>query len=53
MTMRRYAIEYYGKGRFVNAVTVTAKNRADALLRFRATGETVLEIICVRNLDEF
>lgn len=51
--MRRFEIEYYGKGRFVKSVVIMAKNRADALSRLRATGEIVLEVICVRNLDEF
>lgn len=49
--MKRFKIEYYGKGCFVKSAYVLGKNKADALLRFRATGETVLEVICVRNLD--
>lgn len=53
MAKWRFDVEYYGKGRFVKSAVVLAENKADAILRLRATGETVLEIICVRNLDGF
>lgn len=49
--MKRFKIEYYGRGRMINAVVILAKNKADALAKLRDTGETVLEILCVRNLD--
>ena len=49
--MKQFKIEYYGKGRIIKSAYILAKNKTDALLKFRATGETVLEVLCVRNLD--
>ena len=51
--MRRFEVEYYGAGRFVKSVVVLAKSKADALAKIRAECGVVLEVICVRNLDEF
>lgn len=50
-TMKQFKIEYYGKGRIIKAAYVLAKNKTDALLKLRAKDETVLEILCIRNLD--
>lgn len=49
--MKRFEIEYFGRGCYVNKTVILAKNRTDALLKLHATGEKVFEIISVRNLD--
>lgn len=49
--MKRFEIEYYGRGCYVNRTVILAKTKTDALLKLHATGEKVVEIICVRNLD--
>ena len=49
--MKRFEVEYYGRGCYVNRAVIIAKNKTDALLKLHASGEKVVEIICVRNLD--
>ena len=49
--MKRFVIEFYGRGLIVRNEYVLAENKTDALLKFRALGVPAYEIICVRNLD--
>jgi hypothetical protein len=49
--MKRFEIEYYGRGCYVNRTVILAKTKTDALLKLHDSGEKVVEIICVRNLD--
>ena len=48
-----WCVEFYGRGLFVKRVSVTAKDRQEAIKKVRESGETIIEMISCRRTDRW